>query len=72
MRFTGFGKGAIAFFDDLAANNNREWWQANKKRYEDEIRRPMEQLLQDVAEEFGEAKISGRTVTRASRRTSRP
>jgi uncharacterized protein (TIGR02453 family) len=57
MAFTGFGKGAIAFYDDLAANNSRDWWLANKARYEDEVRRPMEELLQDVAEEFGEAKL---------------
>ena len=30
MAFTGFGKGAIAFYDDLAANNTRDWWLANK------------------------------------------
>jgi uncharacterized protein (TIGR02453 family) len=57
MTFGGFGKGAFAFYDDLEANNSREWWLANKPRYEDEIRRPMEELLQDVAAEFGEAKL---------------
>ena len=57
MAFGGFGKGALAFYDDLEANNTREWWLANKKRYDDEIRRPMEELLQDVADEFGEAKL---------------
>jgi uncharacterized protein (TIGR02453 family) len=57
MAFGGFGKGALAFYDDLEANNSREWWLANKRRYEDEVRRPMEQLLQDVSSEFGEAKL---------------
>jgi uncharacterized protein (TIGR02453 family) len=57
MAFGGFGKGALAFYDDLEANNTREWWLANKKRYEDEVRRPMEELLQDVSAEFGEAKL---------------
>ncbi len=57
MAFTGFGKGAIAFYEELAGNNSREWWHANKRRYEDEVRRPMEELLQDVAEEYGEAKL---------------
>ena len=57
MAFTGFGKGAIAFYDELAGNNSREWWLANKRRYEDEVRRPMEELLEDVADEFGEAKL---------------
>jgi uncharacterized protein (TIGR02453 family) len=57
MAFTGFGRGAIAFYDELAANNSREWWLASKGRYEDEVRRPMEELLQDVSAEFGEAKL---------------
>ena len=61
-----------AFYDELAANNSRDWWLANKRRYEDEVRRPMEELLEDVAAEFGEASCSGPTGTRASRRTSRP
>ena len=57
MTFGGFGKGATGFYDDLEANNSRDWWLANKPRYEDEIRRPMEELLEDVAGEFGEAKL---------------
>ncbi len=57
MAFTGFGKGAIAFYDDLAANNSRDWWLANKRRYDDDVRRPMEELLEGVAAEFGEAKL---------------
>jgi uncharacterized protein (TIGR02453 family) len=57
MAFSGFGKGALAFYDDLETNNSRDWWLANKRRYEDEVRRPMEELLQDVSSEFGEAKL---------------
>jgi uncharacterized protein (TIGR02453 family) len=57
VTFTGFGKGATAFYEELAANNSRDWWLAHKRRYEDEVRRPMEELLQDVAAEFGEAKL---------------
>jgi uncharacterized protein (TIGR02453 family) len=57
VAFTGFGKGATSFYDELAANNTRDWWLANKARYEDEVRRPMEQLLEGVADEFGEAKL---------------
>ena len=33
------------------------WWLANKARYEDEVRRPLELLLEDLAAEFGEAKL---------------
>ena len=38
MAFTGFGKGAMAFYADLEANNSREWWLPNKRRYEDEVK----------------------------------
>ena len=57
MAFTGFGTGAGAFFDDLAADNTREWWHANKDRYEAEVRAPLEHLLADLAHEFGEARV---------------
>jgi uncharacterized protein (TIGR02453 family) len=57
VAFTGFGKGAVAFYEDLATDNSRDWWLANKARYEDDVRRPMEELLEDVAAEFGEAKL---------------
>lgn len=57
MRFRGFGEGAASFFDELAANNRRDWWQANRARYEAEVREPLELLLDDLAGEFGEAKV---------------
>jgi uncharacterized protein (TIGR02453 family) len=57
MAFTGFGTGATTFFDELAADNTRTWWLANKARYESEIRAPLEALLIDLADEFGEAKV---------------
>lgn len=57
MTFSGFGRGALGFFTDLAANNSRDWWLANRPRYEDEVRRPLEELLEDLAAEFGEAKV---------------
>jgi uncharacterized protein (TIGR02453 family) len=57
MTFRGFGSGAVTFYEDLAVHNSREWWAANKARYEAEVRRPMEQLLEDLAAEFGEAKV---------------
>jgi uncharacterized protein (TIGR02453 family) len=55
--FTGFGRGSIGFFTELAANNSRDWWLANKTHYEAEVRQPLEALLEDLAGEFGEAKV---------------
>ena len=57
MTFSGFGRGAIPFFNDLAANNSRDWWYANKARYDAEVRQPLEDLLEALASEFGEAKV---------------
>lgn len=57
MRFQGFGEGAITFFEQLAANNTRTWWQANRRWYEDDVRAPLEYLLDDLSAEFGEAKV---------------
>src|SRR5688500_12264504 len=57
MAFNGFGPGAVAFYEELAADNSRDWWLAHRDRYEDEIRAPLEHLLADLADEFGEARV---------------
>lgn len=38
----------IQFLKDLSSNNNREWFHANKKLYENEVKKPFYQLVQDV------------------------
>lgn len=50
--FTGFGRGALNFFEDLAANQNRDWFLAHKDIYDGDIRRPMESLVESVALAF--------------------
>ena len=45
MAFTGFGKGATTFYDELAVDNSRDWWLANKARYDDEIRAALKEQL---------------------------
>lgn len=57
MAFQGFGPGALRFFVELAANNNRQWWLANKAWYEADVRAPLEHMLADLDPEFGEAKV---------------
>lgn len=34
-----------SFLRDLQANNNREWFHANKKRFEEEVKQPFEALI---------------------------
>ena len=36
-RDVGFEKSSIAFLEQLAANNNREWFRENKTRYEEQV-----------------------------------
>ncbi len=48
MAFTGFSKTAPAFWHELSVEMNRDWFQANKQRYEDEWVTPMQALLDTV------------------------
>ena len=52
MAFSGFPPAAIAFYEELAADNTRAFWQANKARYESDVKAPMLALLDELSE-FG-------------------
>jgi len=54
---TGFSPAAIAFYEALEADNSRDWWLAHKAEWEREVREPMTELTDALAEEFGEAKL---------------
>ena len=36
-RYVGFDRASIEFLEQLAANNNREWFKANKARYDEQV-----------------------------------
>lgn len=38
----------VGFFKDLAANNDRDWFNANKKRYENSVKKPFEVFIGDM------------------------
>lgn len=38
------------FFIDLAGNNHKDWFHANKKRYEKDVKQPFEIFIQDLLE----------------------
>lgn len=42
-----FGPGLFAFLRELKANNSREWFEANKARYESQVREPALQFIRD-------------------------
>lgn len=48
---------AFEFYEDLAADNTRQWWQENRARYEAQVRAPLEALLAELAAEFGAGKL---------------
>lgn len=57
--FNGFPSSLVGFLSELAENNNREWFLANKPRYESEVLEPaldfiaaMEQPLSKLAPHF--------------------
>lgn len=51
--FHGFSPAALAFFAGLEADNSKAYWEAHKATWEDEVRGPMEALLDDLSGEFG-------------------
>ncbi|KIG15575.1 DNA topoisomerase I [Enhygromyxa salina] len=40
QKFSGFTPDLVQFLGDLSIDNNREWFQANKQRYEQQVREP--------------------------------
>jgi len=50
MAFSGFPVAAVAFYEGLRADNSRTYWQANKSVYEQAVRGPMLDLLDDLAD----------------------
>jgi len=57
-RFDGFPAEATSFLAGLAANNNRDWFQAHRETYEQAVRKPMKAFVAEFAPRFGPAKIS--------------
>ena len=57
MAFNGWPEEALDFYDGLAADNTKTFWNANKAVYTDKILAPMTELTEELAPEFGEPKI---------------
>ncbi len=48
-----FRPALFEFLADLSENNNRDWFQANRDRYERDVREPMIEFIADFAERLG-------------------
>ncbi len=57
MSFTGFPEAALDFYDDLEADNSKVFWDAHKEVYKTAVAAPMAALTDELADEFGTAKI---------------
>ena len=57
MTFDGFPEAALDFYDDLEIDNSKVFWEAHKDTYATAVRAPMTDLMAELADEFGAAKI---------------
>jgi uncharacterized protein (TIGR02453 family) len=57
MSFSGWPEEALDFYDGLVADNSKTYWAKHKGTYDAAVLLPMTELLEELAPEFGEAKI---------------
>jgi uncharacterized protein (TIGR02453 family) len=57
MVFRGWPEEALEFFARLEADNSKAYWQRNKDLYETLVRAPMQELIDELAPEWGEGRI---------------
>ncbi len=50
--FTGFSPETRKFYKELSKNNNKDWFQANKHRYEEYAREPAKMLVSEMSFRF--------------------
>lgn len=48
---------AMEFYEELRLTNTREFWLANKERYDAHVRAPLTRVVEALTDEFGEAKV---------------
>jgi uncharacterized protein (TIGR02453 family) len=57
MAFGGWPSEALEFYEGLEADNSKSYWTSRKAVYDEKVLRPMTELLEELAPEFGEPKI---------------
>jgi uncharacterized protein (TIGR02453 family) len=57
MAFGGWPAAALAFYAGLEDDNSKEYWTSRKAVYQEQVLRPMEELLEELGPEFGDPKI---------------
>jgi uncharacterized protein (TIGR02453 family) len=57
MPFAGFGPNALPLLKALAFHQSKDWFEANKAAFEADLKTPMGDLVETLAENFAKAKI---------------
>jgi uncharacterized protein (TIGR02453 family) len=57
MAFRGWPVEAVEFYEGLLADNSKAYWQENTDVYERDVRAPMDELVAELAPEFGEGRV---------------
>jgi uncharacterized protein (TIGR02453 family) len=57
MSFEGFPDEGLVFYEGLEADNTKTYWTRHKGAYEEHVRAPLQALLEELAPEFGPAKV---------------
>jgi uncharacterized protein (TIGR02453 family) len=57
MSFEGWPAEALEFYEGLEADNSKAYWTEHKAIYEDVVLGPMNELLEELAPDFGEGRV---------------
>ena len=57
MAFSGWPIEAVEFYEGLAANNSKTYWESHKFIYTRCVAEPMVELLAELADEFGQGRV---------------
>ena len=57
MSFEGFPDEGLVFYEGLEADNTKTYWTRNKAAYDAHVRAPLQALVDELAGEFGPAKV---------------
>lgn len=57
MSFSGFPDEGLVFYERLEADNSRTYWTQHRAVYDTAVRAPLQELVDELAPEFGTAKV---------------
>lgn len=57
-----FSKDFIDFFIELAPNNNKDWFDLNRKRYENNVKKPFQNFVQHMIDEIAKTDASFKNI----------